>query len=297
MACLGQAYLSDNCAIIDHESATLFLMPFATREMTKLAGSWCGTRGERDGKPLVGIEQCRIEFHNDGAAEYALLDQESEGSVHVRGVGIYKLMYLGIREPNGIKRLYAKGIYSVEGDTLKLVVFDDTAKMKPPVEGEKSTDPTKFEAKKDSGHIYFEFTRKKEIQKMVGAWECVSGVRDGKPVVDLSQNSILIRGDRSSELSLFGVKSKGNLQLIQYDTQKIFSIGTTDDTGKTKRFCWGIYSVVGDTLKVAIVDKTYKTMTELESAEQLCPAKFEAKKDSGHIYFEFARKPLEKPKK
>ena len=85
--------------------------------------------------------------------------------------------------------------------------------------------------------------------------------------------------------------------MYELDMRRIFSIATTDEKGKTTRSCWGIYSVVGDTLKVAIVEKTYKKLTEVESAEQRCPEKFEAKKDSGHIYFEFNRKPLNTPKK
>ncbi len=158
---LGQDFLQAHCAIIDSETSTLFLIPIAVRDMPKLSGEWICTKGEKDGKPLENVSQNRLAIRSDGEAELVQAGQVLKGYLGLQGTSSRRIFLLGVEELKGKSKTLSRGIYSIRGDSLKLVLVDESSKraLDPKVSGAEIC-PTAFESKVDSGHIYYEFARK-----------------------------------------------------------------------------------------------------------------------------------------
>ncbi len=158
---LGQDFLQDHCAIIDNETSTLFLISIRDRDLPKLCGVWICTKGEIDGKPLLNAAENRIAIKADGAAVLEVLRQNHKGYLGLQGTAGQRIFMFGIQDEKGKPKTLARGTYSIQGDTLKLVLIDEKSKKAlDPKLAIAEICPRRFEAKADSGHIYYEFTRK-----------------------------------------------------------------------------------------------------------------------------------------
>jgi uncharacterized protein (TIGR03067 family) len=160
---LGQEFLLANSAVIDHDTATLYVIPLAKKDGPKLEGRWVCTAGERGGKPLDNLDERWIEFDGDGTKLH--LDGETaSGTRLLHRLGSSRILFVGTEEKGQATKSVARGIYDVSGDRLRLCVVDEpfTPKVFSWVG---VTPPSKFEAKAKSGHVYYEFTRVKAERK------------------------------------------------------------------------------------------------------------------------------------
>jgi hypothetical protein len=161
---LGQGFLSEHSAVIDQDTATLYLIPLAKKEGPKLVGRWECTGGERDGKPLDKVSERWVEFRDNGLVGLQLDGNTASGYRSIRTRGFHRELFVEARGKGITPERVAYGLYRVEGDRLKLCLIDEPIEPKPNT-WEGVTPPTRFEAKKDSGHIYYEFKRVKAEKK------------------------------------------------------------------------------------------------------------------------------------
>ncbi len=159
---LGQLFLQAHCAVIDSETSTLFLIDLYNRELPKLLGRWECVRGEQDGKPLVKASDNWIEFQSDGASECFLFGRKAKGYLQVHRPDVRRILRIGRQGEKALPQILCQGNYSVDGDSLKLTLIDESRKEAADAEWVSKSFPYKFESKKDSGHVYYEFKRKTE---------------------------------------------------------------------------------------------------------------------------------------
>lgn len=161
---LGQQFLLDHSAVIEHATATLYLIPMVKKDGPKLVGRWECIGGERDGKPLGKVSERWIEFRENGLVGLQLDGITASGYRTLRTRGVHRELFVGVRGKDDTTTRVAYGLYRVEDDLLKLCLIDEPIEPKPN-KWEGVTPPTKFEAKKDSGHVYYEFKRVKAEKK------------------------------------------------------------------------------------------------------------------------------------
>jgi hypothetical protein len=155
---LGQRFLLDHSAVIDQDTATLYLMPFVKKEGPKLVGRWECIAGERDGKPLDKVSERWVEFRDNGLVGLQLDGNTATGYRSIRTHGVHRELFVGARGKNDTTARIAYGLYRVEDDRLRFCLIDEPIEPKPN-QWEGVTLPAKFEAKRNSGHVYYEFKR------------------------------------------------------------------------------------------------------------------------------------------
>ena len=134
---------------------TRLILPFARaaeEAQNKLQGTWTATKAEREGKAADDVIGHRLSFtgksfriaSKDGKPLYA-------GTIRVDSSA--KPAAIDFEHTEGtLKGKTWKGIYALEGDTLK--ICDNAANL------DKGR-PATFEAKSGSGHVLITFTRAK----------------------------------------------------------------------------------------------------------------------------------------
>ena len=149
----------------------------------------------------------------------------------------------------------------------------------------------------DSATLFLIPLNKKDGPKLLGRWQCLGGEKNGKALPNAADKWIEIRDDGSVEFSLEKMKMAGVAQLRIHEGNRLISVDkeNTEEKDRPIHLGGGRYSVEGNSLKLIFIEKDKKAFLTYFMGQTAL--KFEAKADSGHIYYEFARKPPEKPKK
>ena len=155
---LGQAFLLQHSAVIDSDTSLLFLMPLAKKDGLSLIGQWECVGGEKNGKPLKKPTHNHIELRSDMTMTAKLAGKKVVGRMHFQRADTRRLLMVGFQDDEGKSNTLLYGMYEFNGDRLKLCLLekpsnlDDKDKITVP--------PMAFEAKANSGHVYYEFIRK-----------------------------------------------------------------------------------------------------------------------------------------
>jgi hypothetical protein len=154
----GQPILYQHHAIVDSTSHSLYLKKNIDVELPKLQGDWIASECVVDGVQVKNIAELSFSNHT---AKFKDSFHEAKGELSVtrdeRTPGFY--MHAVTKD---VRSFVLKGIYQVSKDSLKLCIVDersDISKKSKWVEGGESF-PYKFEAKKGSSFIYYQFKRK-----------------------------------------------------------------------------------------------------------------------------------------
>lgn len=161
---LGQGFLTQNSAVIDHDTATLYVIPPHLKDGPKWIGRWECSGGEKDGKPHDDLKQNWIDVRADGL-EICLGGESATGVLELLRDSRWKLVLVRSAELDPAKAtVYVRGIYDFSDNRLRLCVPDEAVNAKEKrLEGGRL--PGVFEAKKGSGHVYYEFKRVKAEKK------------------------------------------------------------------------------------------------------------------------------------
>ena len=131
---------------------------------------------------------------------------------------------------------------------------------------------------------------------MRGQWECIWGERDGHPLAKGDEYRINVHDDRPTEFTLEGRSGTGYLFMNYAGPRKRIWSPSSDKTAP-QTMIRGICEVTADRLKLCVFDESRKEVADSDWVDSHYPTKFEGKKDSCHIYYEFKRKTPGPPKK
>jgi uncharacterized protein (TIGR03067 family) len=259
----------------------------AADDKEKLQGTWVWVEAERGGKKAGAdeIKDFKMVFRGDKLSVDPGGDNR-EGTFKLDPAQKPKTIDLML-EDGPEKGKTIRGIYSLDGDTLKLC-FDDMGD---------NDRPTDFTSKEGTRLVMVVLRRQAEDkgkekppvkeppeaagerQKLQGTWAAVSGETDGQPVPEdsVKQVRVIIKGD---EIHFKPNRTENKVTFTLDPTKKprLLSMTAADgpDKGKTVPV---IYEVEGDRLKLCFDTK----------AGQKEPTEFATKPGSGLLLFVLKR--------
>jgi RNA polymerase sigma-70 factor (ECF subfamily) len=234
----------------------------APDDKEKLQGTWVGVEGERNGEKAAAEDARKFKLIVKG--DRITINPDGENRVSTFKLDpTQKPKAIDLTPQDGpAKGQTVPGIYSLEGDTLKLCVSN----------GEVGNRPTDFTTKAGSGLVVLVLHREaddkgkdkppakeaaqapKDEEKLQGTWAAVEAERNGEKAPDEEIKGIKLsfEGKRIT-LGRGGDNHEGTFKLDPTQKPKTIDVLPEDGPEKDKTIR-GIYSLEGDTLKLCIDD-------------------------------------------
>jgi uncharacterized protein (TIGR03067 family) len=230
-----------------------------------IQGTWVLVSGERGGKPLPDeiVKGAKMTFAGDKIT-IKTKDREIKGTFKLDPSKKPKAMDVKLDGNDG------QGIYSLEGDTLKIAHGAD-----------RDPRPTEFATKENTNLVLLVLKRekpaapkedevKKELAKMEGTWTIVIHESNGKKQTDEEVKAVkmklVVKGDKYTVFLDDKPLTQGTLKLDP--SKKPKTIDAVADDGPFKGTAMpGIYELEGDDMKVNFGQPGAARPTEFKTKE------------------------------